>query len=128
MRTAIFDEPSDTPIADPVTVTVPVPGTVIVDGLFLQRRELVSYWDLAVYLVADARRAAAWSKYLTEGLPDDPDQRREEIERRTAQGRRGRYLQGQELYEQEADPLRHANFVIDNDDLVNPHLIIPPVS
>jgi uridine kinase len=93
MRTAIFDEPSDSPIDEP-PVAVAVPGILIVDGLFLQRGELVGYWDLAVYLVADARRATAWATYVTEDLPDDADQRPGEIERRTAQGRRGRYLSG----------------------------------
>jgi uridine kinase len=124
MRTEIFDEPSDHPIDRP-GVIVPVPGTLILDGLFLHRPELVGYWDLTVYLVADARRDAAWAEYLTGGLPDDPDRRQAEIDRRRVRARRGRYVEGQKLYEQEADPLVHASFVIDNDHLADPRLIIP---
>jgi uridine kinase len=122
IRTAIFDEPSDRPV-DQSAVPVPVPGTLIVDGLFLQRPELIGYWDVTVYMVAEGRRAAAWSEYLTEDLPADPDLRPAEIARRITRARRDRYLEGQRLYEQEAEPLRRSHVVINNDDLANPQLI-----
>jgi hypothetical protein len=68
-------------------------------------RSYVAYhWDLSVYLVADTRIESAWRDYLAADLPDDPGQRQAEIERRITHARRGRYLEGQKLYEQEAQP------------------------
>lgn len=50
--------------------------------------------------------------------------RQAEIAHRVTQARRARYVEGQALYEREASPLACANFVIDNDDLENPKLIV----
>lgn len=94
--TAVFDEPTDTPVVDPPR-PVPVDHVLLFDGLFLHRPELVDAWDLTVFLVADQRRAAA--------------------------GHRPRYVEGQRRYEAEADPRRRATFVIDNDDLAEPRFL-----
>lgn len=48
-RTAIYQGPTDTRV-DAKMQTAP-PGAVLVfDGVFLQRQELVRYWDLTVFL------------------------------------------------------------------------------
>jgi len=39
--------------------------------------------------------------------------------------RRGRYIDGQALYERECEPLRLAHVVIDNDDLRRPEILHP---
>lgn len=120
--TAVFDEPSDQPIDGP-SREVPAGSTLIVDGLFLHRPELVGYWDLGVYLVAEARREWQWQDYLTTGLPADPVEQAEEVRSRVAHARRRRYVEGQRLYERQACPAEHADFVIDNDDLAHPKIL-----
>jgi uridine kinase len=117
--TATFDEPSDSPVDKPATV-VPSSTVLVFDGLFLHRPELVAFWDLTVFLIADRRRAAAWDEYLHRDLPDDPAQRAAQIEARTSRARRPRYVEGQAIYERLADPRSNAHLVIDNDDLACP--------
>ena len=120
--TAVFDEPSDQPIDEP-SREVPVGATLIVDGLFLHRPELVGFWDLSVYLLAEGRRERQWQDYLTTGLPADPIARAEVVRRRIANARRRRYVEGQQLYERDACPAERADFVIDNDDLARPTVL-----
>jgi len=81
---------------------VPADGVLVVDGVFLQRPELVDVWDLVVYVHADdevrVTRMAA-----RDGVPDDPghpDQRR--------------YLDAQRLYREQCRPLDRADVVLDN--------------
>ncbi len=121
VRLATFDEPSDQPLD--VEEPVPAEAILVIDGLFLHRPELVQYWDLSLYLVADGRRESAWQSYLTRDLPADPHERAAEIEQRETRARRRRYVEGQALYERDAGPLDRANLVIDNDDLARPELI-----
>lgn len=95
---------------DPVEGQVPDEGVLVVDGVFLQRDELVDYWDLAVYLdvppeVTVARMAER------DGSVDDvahPDQQR--------------YLRAQEIYRSTCDPLGRADVVVDNSDWAVPVL------
>jgi uridine kinase len=120
--TAVFDEPSDTPI-EQASQPVPVGAVLVMDGLFLLRPELVDYWDLSVFLVADRRREVAWQRYLHADLSSDGSKRAAEIAERTARARRHRYVGGQAMYEQEVAPRARAGFVIDNDDLAVPRVI-----
>lgn len=122
-RRAVFDEPSDHPLHEP-SEPVPAIAVLIFDGLFLHRAELARFWNLTVFLVAEERREAAWTEYLSRDLPDDSAMRQAEIARRVTRARRARYLEGQALYERKASPLACANFVIDNDDLENPKLVV----
>ncbi len=121
-RRALFDEPSDRRIDEPAE-PVPAAAILIFDGLFLLRPELSEFWSLSVFLTAETRREAAWNAYLMHDLPDTADLRANEIAARTERARRSRYIDGQALYEREARPLEHANFVINNDDLLRPQVI-----
>jgi uridine kinase len=94
-RARAHDLASDQPIDSPWQ-TAPPGSVVIVDGLFLQRRELAGQFDLVVYLdvpfdVAGARL-------------------------RARDGRRslGRYVGASRLYFAECDPLRRADVVVQN--------------
>jgi uridine kinase len=107
--TATFDEPADRAV-DPEIVPVPGRAVLVFDGLFVHRPELVGHWHLSVFLVADARRQAAWQRYLADG--GSPEL-----------ARRDRYVRGQELYELEAAPRSKATLVIDNDDLAAPAVL-----
>jgi uridine kinase len=90
---------------------VPDGGVLVVDGLFLQRPELVDAWDLVVYVHADdevrvARMAAR------DGVPDDPDHPDQR-----------RYLEAQRAYRAGHAPLERADVVVDNTDPSRPHLL-----
>lgn len=121
-RRALFDEPSDH-VTDEPAEPVPAAAILVFDGLFLLRPELCEYWSLSVFLTAVTRREAAWNEYLMNDLPERADLRAQEIAARTERARRSRYLEGQALYEREATPDVHANFVINNDDLLHPQVI-----
>lgn len=120
--TAVFDEPSDRPV-DAEPMACPVGAILVFDGLFLHRPELVPYWDLSVFLVADRRRETQWDAYLHRDLPGDEAARRAEITARRARARLHRYREGQALYERIAEPRTRAHLVIDNDDLEHPRLL-----
>ncbi|NYG59162.1 uridine kinase [Nocardioides daedukensis] len=100
------DLDSDQPLT--AAQTVPERGILVVDGVFLQRPELIDRWDLTVYLdvppeVTVARMARR------DGTPEDPahpDQRR--------------YLLAQEHYRTTCDPLGAADVVVDNADWQQP--------
>lgn len=110
IRLAVFDHRSDTPI-DGGPVTVPEDAVVVVDGVFLHRRELAALWDVSVLLVAPfevtvARMAAR------DGTSPDP-----------AHPANRRSVGGQELYLAECTPHRLATVVVDLTDLGAPRVL-----
>lgn len=106
-RTAWFDHRSD---AEAPTEPRPVPehGVLIVDGVFVQRPELVHAWDLVVYLDAPAAVGVA-RMAARDGLPNDPED----------PGHR-RYLDAQQIYRAQADPSGNADLVVDYTDFDQP--------
>ncbi|HSZ03924.1 MAG TPA: hypothetical protein VK778_01840 [Solirubrobacteraceae bacterium] len=99
----LIDLPSDSR-----TVTrdyeVETESTLLVEGVFLMRPELVSYWDFSIVLTAPERttlaRAAARDKALWGGAVEQRYERK--------------YIPAQRRYEQECDPMGNADLVIDN--------------
>ena len=92
-------------------VSAPRDAVLIVDGIFLHRRELSDLWDWSVWLdvpyeVAYARMA------LRDGCDPDPEA-----------ASNSRYRLGQELYLREADPRSAASAIVDNSDLAHPHRV-----
>ena len=96
-------------------VSLPGIAVLVFDGVFLHRPELRDRWQLSVHLhvpgAVSLRRAMARDVTRFGGVG--------EVERRY----RSRYLPGQALYRPEADPLRHADVVVDNSDPSNPELL-----
>jgi uridine kinase len=88
-----FDHERDTPV--PLELEDAAPGaTLLLDGLFLHRRQLRHWWDLSILL--DVPPGTAAQRLLArEGSPT-----------------RDRYLRGQELYFTEADPRQHASLTV----------------
>jgi hypothetical protein len=79
-------------------------AVLLVDGLFLHRPELREYWDFSIYLdvefdISIPRGAARGPGY---GSPEP-----------TAPSNH-RYIEGQRIYFQDAQPARRASIVIDN--------------
>lgn len=112
-RSAVFDHVTDAPV--PAQTRVAPPGAaLILDGIFLHRRELRDTWDFSIFLDAPfdiaiprgAARAPGW------GGSADP----------TARANR-RHIEGQRIYLREDQPHAWANAVIDYSDLTAPVVI-----
>jgi len=107
IKRAVFDYRSDSPVYLPEE-DVPADAILLFDGVFLHRRELVSFWDATIYLDVPfeitVRRAAE-----RDGWPPDV----EAVENR-------RYVEGQRLYLRECNPPAAASIVVDNSDLARP--------
>ena len=124
VRTAAFDEPSDSSIDE--TTPVGRSAVLIFDGLFLQRPELVRFWDLVIFLEADDRVNDRWVTYLLSDLPEDASSRAATIDDRLDRARWPRYRAGWRLYAESVQPSEHAAVLVDNNDLAAPRLIRPP--
>ncbi|MGO1972474.1 MAG: uridine kinase [Propionibacteriaceae bacterium] len=108
---AVWDVAQDRPI-HLNQVIVPPKGILLVDGIFLQRRELVDVWDATVWVDAPfsitVPRGNARFPGRSDGDPGAPSN--------------GRYVEGQRLYIAEAAPGEGANWVFDNTHLQRPTL------
>lgn len=118
-RTAVFDLKNDRQMTKPEK-TAPEDAILILDGIFLLRPDLISYWDLTIYLDvhfrnSSARGIARDSRYL--GSIDEAQKKYQ-----------ARYVPGQMLYLQEARPLDKANILIDNNKLDDPEIIRLPMN
>ena len=110
-RTHVFDVQSDTQnVAEQDQAR---PGTVLViDGIFLHRPELREHWTWSLWLEAE-RSTTLQRCAKRDGFGSTEP---------TARSNR-RYVEGQQLYVQEAAPQQRATHVVDNNDLTHPLLL-----
>ncbi|MBO0922958.1 uridine kinase [Cellulomonas sp. zg-ZUI199] len=110
VRTAVRDVVTDTALETPwrdVTDTT----VAVVDGVFLQRGELVDAWDLRVWL--DAPFEATYARMAArDGCPPDP-----------AHPANARYREGQLLYLAACRPVERAHVVLDHTDPSRPRVV-----
>jgi uridine kinase len=106
IRTTAFDHRSDARENAEATA-VAARAVLIVDGVFLLRPELRELWTVSVYL----RVSPAETLRRAHGRDLELFGSCEEIERRYL----GRYLPGQALYRERADPERLAHILVDNE-------------
>jgi len=107
-----FDLDNDRPL-DLVTEQAQPAAALIVDGIFLHRPELRSYWDLSIFLKVDfdvsvPRSAQRGPNF---GAPDP------------AAPLNQRYVGGQKRYLSECDPEQRADIVIGYNDLREPQIL-----
>jgi uridine kinase len=107
----VFDYHRDAVVTEPA-VEVPSDGVVIVEGLFLHRDELISRWDLSVFLdvpfTETARRMA--ERDGSHHDPEHPSMRR--------------YIEGQRIYLARCRPREQATIVVDNSDFRIPRVVV----
>ena len=109
----VHDLESDQRI-DNEPVTVPAEAVVLVDGTFLQRTELGGLWDAVIYVDTDPRTALARAIQRDAALFGGAAA--------TEQIYQMRYHAACARYVEDANPVRRATIVIDNNDLEHPVL------
>ena len=107
-----FDLDNDRPF-DPLTQQAPPAATLIVDGIFLHRAELRSFWDLSVFLKVDFDVSVP--RGAQRGPAHDPPDAAAPLNQR--------YVGGQMRYFSECAPEHHADIVIDYNDLHRPKIL-----
>jgi uridine kinase len=110
-RRAVFDFRTDTPVESPEE-EAPANAILLMDGVFLLRPELVACWDYRIFV--DAPFAVALARALARdvALFGSAEAVRERYLRR--------YIPGQRLYLESAQPLEHANAIVQNADFSRP--------
>ncbi|MFD0971271.1 nucleoside/nucleotide kinase family protein [Plantactinospora endophytica] len=110
-RPAVYDWHADTALSEP-PATASVHAVLLVDGVFLQRPELVDLWDLRIFVSASSERLVERARIRDLARLDSVA----EVERRF----RLRYLPAQELYFAESRPAERADIVVHNDEVQRP--------
>lgn len=114
-RPAVFDYLSDLSVE--VTESIaPDDAVLVFDGVFLLRPELVSAWELVVFLEIGEEEILRRAM-LRDSARLGPEMRERYVRR---------YLPAQRTYRNEANPLERADVVIDNADPVHPVLVKAP--
>jgi len=100
------DSPGDLPLE-----TATEDAILLFDGVFLHRRELVSHWDLSIFLDApfSVTIARTASRDGCSPAVNAPENRR--------------YIEGQELYLRTCEPTRAADIVVNNKSFSAPELL-----
>lgn len=112
-RRAMFDFRTDTVVDAPLERAEPN-SILLVDGVFLLRPELRTYFDFSIFLRADFSVTVARAEQRDLELLGTI----EEVRRRY----RERYVPGQELYLSSVKPEQWASVVIDNNDPLRPEI------
>jgi uridine kinase len=112
-RRAAYDFRKDSPTHDPFRLTA-VDAVLLVDGVFLLRPELINSWDFRIFIDVDFEVAV--SRAITRDV--DLIGSRNSVFRRY----RERFIPGQNIYLQSAQPKMHADVVINQNNLEEPEL------
>jgi uridine kinase len=113
VATARFDYRSDEQVEQ--ERNVPSAAVLLVDGVFLQRPELTEVWDFTVYLHVPESVSLHRAMRRDLSLFGSEDEVRKRYTRR--------YLPGQALYRQVADPAARADVLVDNSEPETPSLL-----
>ena len=112
-RRAVFDFRADGAVEAPAERAAD-DALLLFDGVFLLRPELLDAWDVSIFVRVEPQESLRRALVRDAALFGSAA----EVERRY----RVRYLPGQQLYLDTADPGTHADFVVDNDDPAAPRL------
>lgn len=115
-REAAFDYRIDDKVDMPVK-RAEKNAVLIMDGIFLFRPELTAYWDIKIFL------DVCFDVVLQRALKRARDRGSVESERDIIDAYKRRYIPGQRLYFEEANPRDKADIVVDNNDYENPVML-----
>ena len=117
-QTAIFDYRTDSEIKTPVQ-QAEKNALLLMDGVFLFRPELVEHWDVRIWVDVDFE--ISLQRAMQRAIQHDPTWQNRQAE--LIEQYEKRYIPGQKLYFEVAQPREHAHVSVDNRDLANPRLI-----
>ncbi len=112
---ACFDFRTDEPLDEPVRYA-PVDSVLLFDGVFLLRPELEDCWDFRIFLDVDFEEAVRRAAMRDQPLFGS--------ESATLGRYWNRYVPGQRIYLESAQPRERADVVIENTELARPRLFI----
>jgi uridine kinase len=115
-RDEVYNYRIDKIIQSPYFVA-PENAVLLMDGVFLHRTALFSFWDITIFIDVDfdvSIARAVERDNVSESRPDDI----ESLKQKYIQ----RYVGGQKIYLQEVMPKKLATIIIDNNHLQNPYL------
>jgi uridine kinase len=101
-------------LIDPPAIDAGEPCAVVIEGLFLQRKELRDTWDTVVFLEVDFE-VSVGRMALRDGSDPDP-----------AAASNRRYVEGQRIYFRESDPRARADILIEHNDIARPRVLRAP--
>jgi uridine kinase len=110
-RQAVYDWHADRAVSEPAA-TASEDAVLLVDGVFLQRRELIDRWELRIYVSVSFETMVDRGRVrdLARGKSAAQAERRFQV----------RYIPAQQLYFAEAQPIEHADIVVYNDEIQRP--------
>lgn len=114
-KQAAFDSRTDSPVIEPLKLA-PIDAVLLMDGVFLLRSELIKHWDFRIFVDVDFEVAISRAIIRDVDLIGSP----ESVYKRY----RKRYIPGQSLYLQSAQPQMHADVVINNNNPEEPELMV----
>jgi uridine kinase len=112
-KTAVFDYRTDSEVVLPVQ-TATNDSILIMEGIFLFRPELVDYWDIKIFVDVDFKITV--KRAVTRAAEREYIGAEQEILDKYEK----RYIPGQQLYFEKAQPKEKADIIIDNSDFENP--------
>ena len=116
-RCAAFCLEEDLPVVE-TRQEAPQDAILLFDGVFLLRPELIQYWDFSIFIEVDFNVSVprAVSRDIRNSDHKwDINTRRAHYE--------NRYVPGQQLYFEEANPREQASIIVDNNDFKNPSTV-----
>jgi uridine kinase len=114
-RNVVFDVRSDQEVLEPPK-KAPEGAVLLLDGVFLMRPELVSFWDYRIFVDVDFDVGLARAIVRDQALIGSPDVVRERY--------RKRYYPAQRQYLNEVMPKTVSDVIVINNDLHDPELIM----
>ena len=114
IRTAVFDYKRNTP-AEAQSSTAPEDVILLFDGVFLMRPELVDQWDITIYVDINFDTSLQRALLRDKNLLGKADKIRNRYKRR--------YIPGQQIYLENCQPRKHADIIMQNDNLEKPNII-----
>ena len=110
-RRAAFDYRTDSVVSAPEETAAPE-TTLIFDGIFLHRDELIDHWDYSIFL--DVRFDVTYARMVQRDGISSADPQAEQNRR---------YYEGQRIYLSACNPRSRADLVVDNNDLNIPYIL-----